>query len=75
MLLLAQSVYNIIVNLYFYRKITIHDTSPDLFRLFLEYLYGGNIELNELSTEQIADLITLADRYDVIIPYKLPVYI
>ena len=50
---------------YFFRKITIHDTSPELFRMFLEYLYGGNIEMNELSTEQIADMMTLADRYDV----------
>ena len=48
-----------------YRKITVHDTDPRLFRQFLEYVYSGVVELNDLSTEQIADMMTLADRYDV----------
>lgn len=49
----------------YFRKITVHDTSPTLFRMFLEYLYSGSLEMNEMSTEQIADMMTLADRYDV----------
>ncbi|KAH3863934.1 hypothetical protein DPMN_026942, partial [Dreissena polymorpha] len=48
------------------RKITVHDTSPTLFRMFLEYLYSGSLEMNEMSTEQIADMMTLADRYDTV---------
>ena len=49
----------------YFRKITVHDTNPELFRLFLEYVYSGQLDLNEMSTEQLADMITLADRYDV----------
>ncbi|XP_052763261.1 uncharacterized protein LOC128205559 isoform X2 [Mya arenaria] len=48
------------------RKITVHDTDPSLFRVFLEYVYCGQVELNDLSTEQISDMMTLADRYDVV---------
>ena len=51
--------------LFLYRKITIHDTNPDLFKLFLEYLYCGQLETNEMATEQLSDMMTLADRYDV----------
>lgn len=48
------------------RKIIIHDTSPFLFRVFLEYLYGGRIEESlGLSTEQWSDLLLLSDRYEV----------
>ncbi|KAK3592425.1 hypothetical protein CHS0354_036055 [Potamilus streckersoni] len=45
------------------KKITVHDTNPDLFRVFLEYLYSGQMETNDLSTEQLVDIMTLADRY------------
>ncbi|KAL5019275.1 hypothetical protein ScPMuIL_004997 [Solemya velum] len=47
------------------KKITVHDTNPELFQLFLEYLYSGQIDTNELSTEQLADVMALADRYEM----------
>ena len=46
------------------RKITVHDTNPDLFRIFLGYLYSGQLT-SELTVEQLADLMTLSDRYEV----------
>ncbi len=42
-----------------------HDTNPEMFRVFLHYLYSGQFDSAELSTEQLADMITLADRYEV----------
>ena len=51
----------------FYRKIPVHDTHPEIFKLFLEFLYGGKLEMSELSTEQLSDLLVLADRYEVCI--------
>ncbi len=51
----------------FFRKITVHDTNPMLFWMFLEYLYCGQLDTNELSTEQLADMMAVADRYEVCI--------
>ncbi|KAL4239206.1 hypothetical protein ACF0H5_000023 [Mactra antiquata] len=48
------------------RKITVHDTNPKLFESFLEYLYCGQLEMSDFTTEQIADMMTLADRYDTV---------
>lgn len=48
-----------------HRKITIHDTNPPLFQIFLEYLYGGRLDLSTLSTDQLAELLLLSDRYEV----------
>ena len=53
------------MNSLFCRKITVHDTNPELFQLFLEYLYSGQLETSEFSTEQLADMMTLCDRYEV----------
>lgn len=47
------------------RKITIHDTNPFLFRVFLEYLYSGRLRQNTLNTDQLAELLLLSDRYEV----------
>ncbi|GFW08968.1 BTB domain-containing protein [Trichonephila clavipes] len=47
------------------KKIVIHDTTPHLFLIFLEYLYGGQVDTGQLSTEQLADLMQLSDRYEV----------
>ncbi|CAL1278747.1 unnamed protein product [Larinioides sclopetarius] len=47
------------------KKIVIHDTTPQLFLIFLEYLYGGQVDTGQLSTEQLADLMQLSDRYEV----------
>ena len=46
------------------RKITVHDTNPDLFRVFLAYLYSGQLK-SELTVEQLADMMTLSDHYEV----------
>ena len=59
------TVFPTVCTLSIFRKITVHDTNPELFRQFLEYLYSGQLDLNEMSTEQLSDMMTLADRYDV----------
>ncbi len=60
----AFTVHRVVLCSYF-RKITVHDTNPEMFKLFLQYLYSGQFDTSELSTEQLADMITLADRYEV----------
>ncbi|CAH1375656.1 unnamed protein product [Tenebrio molitor] len=47
------------------KKIIIHDTSPFLFRIFLEYLYSGRLRDDSLSIEQLVELLLLSDRYEV----------
>nr|XP_022318373.1 uncharacterized protein LOC111121395 isoform X2 [Crassostrea virginica] len=47
------------------KKITIHDTNPEIFSMFLEFLYTGHIQMDSLSTDQLTELLTLADRYEV----------
>jgi hypothetical protein len=47
-----------------YRKITIYDTSPVIFRRFLLYLYGAPVDKN-VGIESICELMLLADRYSV----------
>lgn len=47
------------------RKIQVHNTSPILFSLFLEYLYSGRLDYSSLSVEQISELLLLSDRYEV----------
>lgn len=47
------------------KKIVVHDTNPALFKVFLEYLYGGTLDTSGLSTVQLADLMLLSDRYEV----------
>ena len=54
---------SLFINLF--RKITVHDTNPQLFALFLDYLYSGQLDTADLTTEQLADLMALADRYEV----------
>ncbi|KAJ8319387.1 hypothetical protein KUTeg_004478 [Tegillarca granosa] len=46
------------------KKIAIHDTNPEVFSLFLEYLYSGQLKLETFSTEQLTDLLALGDRYE-----------
>lgn len=43
----------------------VHDTSPALFRTFLDYLYCGRLEPGSMSTDQLTDLMLLADRYEL----------
>ncbi|GFO38386.1 kelch repeat and BTB domain-containing protein 4 [Plakobranchus ocellatus] len=47
------------------RKIVVHDTNPDLFRRFLEALYAGHLDTSDLNDEQLADMMTLCDRYEM----------
>ncbi|XP_074647658.1 uncharacterized protein LOC141903440 isoform X2 [Tubulanus polymorphus] len=47
------------------KKIVVHDTNPVLFQMFLEYLYSGQLDMNELTTEQMVDMLQLGDRYEV----------
>lgn len=47
-----------------FRKITIYDTSPQIFRRFLLYLYGAPVDKN-VGLESICELMLLADRYSV----------
>lgn len=51
-------------NKYRSRKITIYDTSPQIFRRFLLYLYGAPVDKN-VGLESICELMLLADRYSV----------
>ena len=44
---------------------TIHDTNPEVFMLFLEYVYGGDLDISHSTSEQLTELLTLADRYEV----------
>ncbi|KAK4876099.1 hypothetical protein RN001_012521 [Aquatica leii] len=47
------------------RKIIVHDTNPIVFRIFLEYLYSGRLCQSSLSSDQLAELLLLSDRYEV----------
>ncbi|XP_076332777.1 uncharacterized protein LOC143237423 isoform X2 [Tachypleus tridentatus] len=47
------------------RTIVVHDSSPEIFRMFLEYLYGGHLETRQLSMEQLAHLMFLSEKYQV----------
>ncbi|XP_072029575.1 uncharacterized protein [Amphiura filiformis] len=47
------------------RKIEVHDADPNLFRQFLGYLYSGGLETSAMSVEQLADMMSLSDRYEV----------
>lgn len=43
----------------------IHDTTPFLFNVFLEYLYSGKLRQQSLSSEQLVEVLLLSDRYEV----------
>lgn len=43
----------------------IHDTNPVIFRVFLEYLYSGRLRPASLTTDQLAELLLLSDRYEM----------
>lgn len=47
------------------RKIIVHDTNSTVFRVFLEYLYGGRLRQSALTSDQLAELLLLSDRYEV----------
>ncbi|KAI8796654.1 CAunnamed protein product [Biomphalaria glabrata] len=47
------------------RKIVVHDMQPEIFTRFLEALYSSHLDTSGLTTEQLADLMTLCDRYEM----------
>ncbi|KAH9519989.1 hypothetical protein Btru_071420 [Bulinus truncatus] len=47
------------------RKIVVHDMHPEIFTRFLEALYSDKLDTSGLNTEQLADLMTLCDRYEM----------
>lgn len=52
-------------NIYF-RKIVIYDTSPNVFKEFLHYLYGNGVSQTCISNQDaLSELMLLADRYEV----------
>eukprot|EP00057_Strongylocentrotus_purpuratus_P003462 XP_003726708.1 PREDICTED: uncharacterized protein LOC100892203 isoform X1 [Strongylocentrotus purpuratus] len=47
------------------KKIEVHDTDPEMFKQFLVFLYSGQINTAEMNMDQIADMMSLSDRYEV----------
>ena len=49
------------------KRICLHDCHLGVFTLFLQFLYSGlhNIDLGQESPSLLADLLVLADRYEV----------
>ncbi|ESO87118.1 hypothetical protein LOTGIDRAFT_229277 [Lottia gigantea] len=47
------------------KKIVVHDTNPELFELFLKYIYTGELDSQDITAEQLADMLTLCDRYEM----------
>ena len=56
----------LIWGLIFSRIFYIKDCSPAIFMKFLRYLYVGYLDdIDQFSEETLADLMTIADRYEV----------
>ncbi|XP_044754508.1 uncharacterized protein LOC123313618 [Coccinella septempunctata] len=47
------------------KKIVIHETNPETFKIFLGYLYSGKLSPSETTHEQLVDLVVLSDRFEV----------
>jgi len=49
------------------KRIVLHDCTVEVFTIFLQFLYSGlyKLDLNEETPQQLADLLLLADRYEV----------
>ena len=47
------------------RRIVVQDIEESLFRIFLKYLYGKHIDLSAISQQEVVELLTVADRYEV----------
>lgn len=47
------------------RKIFIPDVNPELFELFLGYLYSGVVDTDNMVVDRLMDLLALADKYEV----------
>ena len=42
----------------------IHDCEESVFRTFLYYLYGGTLKTDSMSTDDVIELMAVADRYE-----------
>ena len=45
------------------RRVDIHDTDEMVFRHFLDFLYGGGLTTASMATEELVELLAVADRY------------
>jgi len=48
-----------------HRRIQVHNSSSQLFQIFLLYLYSGRLSSSQLSSAQLIELLILADCYEV----------
>lgn len=48
----------------FPRCIVIHGCEETVFRTFLYYLYGGTLDTGTMSTDDIIEVMAIADRYE-----------
>lgn len=46
------------------RRIVIHGCDESVFRTFLHYLYGGNLDTVAMSLDDIIELLAVADHYE-----------
>ena len=47
-----------------HRRIVVHDVEETVFRTFLFFLYGGPLDLPSTQTEDLIELMAVADRYE-----------
>eukprot|EP00088_Acartia_fossae_P041357 TRINITY_DN4326_c0_g1_i2.p1 TRINITY_DN4326_c0_g1~~TRINITY_DN4326_c0_g1_i2.p1 ORF type:complete len:896 (+),score=163.77 TRINITY_DN4326_c0_g1_i2:159-2846(+) len=49
------------------RRIVLRDCSPEVFKIFLQFIYSGlyKLDLNTLPVQILVDLLLVADRYEV----------
>ena len=43
-------------------RVDIYDTEESVFRRFLSFLYGGSLDAVAMSTEELVELLAVADR-------------
>lgn len=46
------------------KRIVIHDCEESVFHTFLYYLYGGTLDTGAMTTDDIIELMAVADRYE-----------
>ena len=49
----------------FCRKIQIYDTDMESFQEFMKYIYTGAVNTDTKTVENLVELLTLSDRYEV----------
>lgn len=43
----------------------VKDIDVSLFRMFLDYLYGNQMNFHSMNKEELIELLLVADRYEV----------